>query len=239
MLPWDNAARYGSRAIVHTNVEGDGYKTWLSQALIDTYKRYPPEERIVFLHSWNEWCEGTYLEPDGKYGRHFLEQTREAIGDVRSAIKAQVASRSDVDVWMLLSRIQREKDVGAFRALSAARMEARYTHIELHRVRREAELERVRREAELERERREAELERVRREAELERERRQPPGELRKFSPADDKLTIEALKSLIAITKVKRFFLLPFKNKARHQTAVLRELRSIVSSMKDRQSLDA
>ena len=61
MLPWDNAARYGSRAIVHTNVEGDGYKTWLSQALIDTYKRYPPEERIVFLHSWNEWCEGTYL----------------------------------------------------------------------------------------------------------------------------------------------------------------------------------
>ena len=72
MLPWDNTPRYGSQATVHINGQGDAYRLWLTQALLDTYRRYVPEERIVFLHSWNEWCEGTYLEPDGKFDRMFL-----------------------------------------------------------------------------------------------------------------------------------------------------------------------
>ncbi len=121
MLPWDNTARYGRKAIVHVNTDGDGYKTWLSQAILDTYKRYPKEERLVFVHSWNEWCEGTYLEPDGKHGRRLLEQTQQAIGEIRSAIAMHLAGHRGVDVWSLFNRIQREKDIGAFRALMAAR----------------------------------------------------------------------------------------------------------------------
>ena len=42
MLPWDNAARYGSRAIVHVNVEGDGYRNWLSQALLEHLQALSP-----------------------------------------------------------------------------------------------------------------------------------------------------------------------------------------------------
>ncbi|KVU62731.1 glycoside hydrolase family 99-like domain-containing protein [Burkholderia ubonensis] len=122
MLPWDNTARYGSRAIVHVNTQTDAYKTWLSQAMLDTYTRYPAEERFVFLHSWNEWCEGTYLEPDGKSGRRYLEQTRDAIEEVRNAVMVGLNAK-EAHAVALLRRIQREKDEGAFRILQATRVQ--------------------------------------------------------------------------------------------------------------------
>jgi hypothetical protein len=121
-LPWDNTARYGQRAIVHINTGGDAYKLWLSQALLDTYERYPAEERIVFLHSWNEWCEGTYLEPDSRQGRRRLEETRDTIELARKTIQFQ-ANGPHGEAFGLLRRIQREKDEGAYRLLQAARLQ--------------------------------------------------------------------------------------------------------------------
>jgi hypothetical protein len=123
MLPWDNTPRYGSRALVHVNTEGDSYRLWLAQALLDTYKRYPAEERIVFLHSWNEWCEGTYLEPDGRRGRRYLEETRDAINDVKNVLALQ-GSDEYGRALALLERVQRVKDEGAYRILQAARTQS-------------------------------------------------------------------------------------------------------------------
>jgi hypothetical protein len=88
MLPWDNTARYGKRAVIHVNGEGSAYRQWLTQVLIDSARRYAPDERIVLLHSWNEWCEGTYLEPDGKFRRFYLEETAQAIATAKQAIAA-------------------------------------------------------------------------------------------------------------------------------------------------------
>jgi ADP-heptose:LPS heptosyltransferase len=123
MLPWDNTARYGQRAIVHVNGDGDDYKIWLIQALLDTYRRYAPDERIVFLHSWNEWCEGTYLEPDGKFGRKYLAQTSEAVRIVNEAIDlARDDPRSTAAISALL-RMMQAKDEGAFRTAHATRMQ--------------------------------------------------------------------------------------------------------------------
>jgi hypothetical protein len=119
MLPWDNTPRYGSRAIVHINTIGEGYKLWLSRAMLDTYNRYPAEERIVFLHSWNEWCEGTYLEPDGRLGRRYLQQTKQAINDVKTVLS--LGTRSEVArALSLLRHSQTQKDEVAFRMLQAA-----------------------------------------------------------------------------------------------------------------------
>ncbi len=120
MLPWDNTPRYGSRAIVHINSRGDAYKLWLMQALLDTYRRYAPEERIVFLHSWNEWCEGTYLEPDGKYGRMYLEQTSEAIRTVRQAIDLMEGTPESVAIMAEVLKVMQAKDEGAFRMIQAS-----------------------------------------------------------------------------------------------------------------------
>ncbi|KGR95451.1 MULTISPECIES: glycoside hydrolase family 99-like domain-containing protein [unclassified Burkholderia] len=119
MLPWDNTPRYGSRAIVHVNTVGEGYKQWLAQAMIDTYNRFPADERIVLLHSWNEWCEGTYLEPDGKLGRSYLRQTREAIDSATNALS--IGGTPEIArAIQQLQQGQRSKDEAAFRILQAA-----------------------------------------------------------------------------------------------------------------------
>jgi len=121
MVPWDNTARYGSRAMVHINGENESYRLWLLQTLLATCQRHAPEERIVLLHSWNEWCEGTYLEPDVRLGRFFLEQTREAIDTAREVIRLFSSDKMGVASEMV--KMQRMTDEGAFHALQASRMQ--------------------------------------------------------------------------------------------------------------------
>ncbi len=119
MLPWDNTPRYASRAMVHVNTAGDWYTKWLTRALLATHNRYPPEERIVFLHSWNEWCEGTYLEPDGRFGNRYLRETRDAIGDARAAFVCDQEGAGDA--LPLIHRLLRENEQGAFRIMNTMR----------------------------------------------------------------------------------------------------------------------
>jgi hypothetical protein len=40
----------------------------------------PRDRRIVLLNSWNEWTEGSYLEPDTVHGLKYLEAVREVFG---------------------------------------------------------------------------------------------------------------------------------------------------------------
>lgn len=128
MAPWDNTPRYGSRAMVQVNTDNDAYQLWLFQALADTRRRYAPEERIVFLHSWNEWCEGTYVEPDGRYGRRLLGWTKEAVGDLRGMF-ANTCTDSRTATY--LRRMMHVKDEGAARSLQAMRQQNMYLYRDL------------------------------------------------------------------------------------------------------------
>jgi hypothetical protein len=51
-----------------------------------------PGERVVFINAWNEWAEGTYLEPDRDFGRGWLEAVASATGgglrEPRSVVEA-------------------------------------------------------------------------------------------------------------------------------------------------------
>lgn len=52
----------------------------------DTLIRFQPfseEENLVFINAWNEWAEGNHLEPDQKWGRKYLEVTKEAIDETK------------------------------------------------------------------------------------------------------------------------------------------------------------
>lgn len=133
MLPWDNTPRYRTRAMVHINADNDSYQQWLTQALLDTYNRYEPEERIVFVHSWNEWCEGTYLEPDGRLGRRYLEQTKNATDDVRK----EISYLRDGKTSILINRVIREKDENAFRVLNGLRSQLMHSYAETTKLRSE------------------------------------------------------------------------------------------------------
>ncbi len=50
------------------------------QALVEVaalVENRPPEERIITVNCWNEWTEGSYLEPDIRSGFAYLEAVRE------------------------------------------------------------------------------------------------------------------------------------------------------------------
>ena len=79
MAGWDNTARYQDNAAIFMNATPGGYRAWLESAMRDVKATRCPGERIVFINAWNEWSEGTYLEPDATWGHRYLEATREAV----------------------------------------------------------------------------------------------------------------------------------------------------------------
>jgi hypothetical protein len=78
-LGWDNTARRRHRARIFTGCSPMRYRAWL-KGVLDQEQRYHPDgESLVFINAWNEWAEGTYLEPDQRYGKSYLAATRSAL----------------------------------------------------------------------------------------------------------------------------------------------------------------
>ena len=85
---WDNSPRRKRKATILVGSTPETYRAWLEE-VVKTVQRRPTEERIVFITAWNEWAEGNHLEPDLRYGRAYLEATREALlGDRHRSVRA-------------------------------------------------------------------------------------------------------------------------------------------------------
>lgn len=93
MLGWDNTPRHGRRSVVFHGVTPDRYGTWLRNCMQRSMRVFQGEEQLVFINAWNEWAEGSYLEPDLRYGHAFLEATRRVIVET-SALQAHVPSKN-------------------------------------------------------------------------------------------------------------------------------------------------
>ena len=57
----------------------DIYRRWL-QRTVDDFTPFGPDEDFVFVNAWNEWAEGNHLEPCRRWGRAYLEATRDVLG---------------------------------------------------------------------------------------------------------------------------------------------------------------
>ena len=80
-LSWDNTARRQKGATILVNFSIKAYRNWLSE-LCKRLRQDPtinPDEKIIFINAWNEWAEGTHLEPDQRFGFAYLEATRQAL----------------------------------------------------------------------------------------------------------------------------------------------------------------
>jgi lipopolysaccharide biosynthesis protein len=75
---WDNAARRQLGATIFHSSTPEIYHEWLA-ATIQKAKSTQAGEPIVFINAWNEWAEGNHLEPCQKWGRAYLEATRDAL----------------------------------------------------------------------------------------------------------------------------------------------------------------
>lgn len=75
MPGWDNAARRKSGATIMIGSNPQEYKRWL----VSIKEKYKGENTFLFINAWNEWAEGNHLEPCQKWGRQFLEVTRDVL----------------------------------------------------------------------------------------------------------------------------------------------------------------
>lgn len=81
---WDNSARKArSGAAVLNGITPETMKDWLVDIINESHIIHTKENDIVFLSSWNEWAEGSHLEPDMKYGYAWLDAVKRAIIESR------------------------------------------------------------------------------------------------------------------------------------------------------------
>ena len=81
MLSWDNTARKQNNSHIFHGFSLLLYKQWLSSIVNKVYSnpKYNTDEKIVFVNAWNEWAEGTHLEPDQKFGYGYLQTTYDVL----------------------------------------------------------------------------------------------------------------------------------------------------------------
>ena len=72
---WDNSPRRKGWFFMLKNSTPMLYGKWLKHILTN-FIPYSEEENFVFINAWNEWAEGNQLEPDQKWGRAYLEETK-------------------------------------------------------------------------------------------------------------------------------------------------------------------
>ncbi|WP_404332365.1 glycoside hydrolase family 99-like domain-containing protein [Mesobacillus maritimus] len=76
-MDWDNSPRVGGRSpLIFTGATPEKFTYYLTQQIKRSIEL---NSDFIFINAWNEWGEGTYLEPDNQYEFQYLEATRKAL----------------------------------------------------------------------------------------------------------------------------------------------------------------
>ena len=78
MLEWDNCPRISKCAMFY-NYSPEKFYIFNKIIVEWTKKHYYKDFRFIFINAWNEWGEGSYLEPDDKYGYASINSLSKAI----------------------------------------------------------------------------------------------------------------------------------------------------------------
>jgi hypothetical protein len=76
---WDNTSRRGRKGRVFLGATPEKFKKYLSLQIKKSKEEYNKD--FMFLTAWNEWSEGSYLEPDEKYGYGYLKAVKKALNE--------------------------------------------------------------------------------------------------------------------------------------------------------------
>ncbi len=80
-LGWDNNTRFKKFRpfVIHNNTPENVEKALrMAKAYVDTHDLPAP---LITINSWNEWTEGSYLQPDNLYGYGYLEAVKRVFCD--------------------------------------------------------------------------------------------------------------------------------------------------------------
>ena len=71
---WDNTARRKKKLPwMFYGATPERFEKFLVEMTRKTVNRFDEKEQFLFINAWNEWAEGTHLEPDKKYGYTYLD----------------------------------------------------------------------------------------------------------------------------------------------------------------------
>lgn len=99
MMGWDNAARRENGWTTYIAYSLKDFYRWISEICNDTRQRNLEDNRYFFVNAWNEWAEGTYLEPDEKYGYANINTLSRAIYDIGIEDDLVVNMGQDNEIW--------------------------------------------------------------------------------------------------------------------------------------------
>jgi molybdenum cofactor biosynthesis enzyme MoaA len=74
---WDTNSRFVEyMPCIKEGVNPENFRKYLlkAKAYLDDH---PDQYKLVTINSWNEWSEGSYLEPDTEHGMKYLEAVKE------------------------------------------------------------------------------------------------------------------------------------------------------------------
>lgn len=77
-LDWDNTARKGERGLVVTGANPDTFHRYFAKQYA---RAVAAGSSFIFVNAWNEWAEGTYLEPDEEFKFGYLEAIKATVED--------------------------------------------------------------------------------------------------------------------------------------------------------------
>jgi GT2 family glycosyltransferase len=76
---WDNTPRQPMRGDSFIGASPEAFQIYVEEKLDEVTRAFVGEERLLFVNAWNEWAEGTHLEPDQRYGHRWLEAIHNAL----------------------------------------------------------------------------------------------------------------------------------------------------------------
>lgn len=112
MLGWDNTARRPKDSRIFIGASPARFRKWLRGVIEQEDRHNAKAESLIFINAWNEWAEGTTLEPSQKFGRGYLDAVRSALIDRRPRVEAAPAKRETpppVRQWVAGMRARRRE----------------------------------------------------------------------------------------------------------------------------------
>jgi len=77
-VSWDANPRFIFKTGYITNSTPDKFAKYLTKAKAYA-DEHPDQKKLIAINAWNEWSEGSYLEPDTLHGMKYLEAIKKVL----------------------------------------------------------------------------------------------------------------------------------------------------------------
>ena len=110
MIEWDNCPRMNNCEIFDHYSPQQFYI--FNKIIVEwTKNHYYKDSRFIFINAWNEWGEGSYLEPDDKYGYASINSLSKAIFNLSYIQKYNLNNLIQKKIIAVISNIFNEDSI--------------------------------------------------------------------------------------------------------------------------------